>query len=113
MSGRPTSTPCAADADAPSFRPGNRQPTTALRLLLADNVIRLRKARGWSQEQLAAACRLTKGHISKIEQAALNVSLATLEALTVGFACLPADLLIRIHSPAPPEIPRAARAPRE
>jgi transcriptional regulator with XRE-family HTH domain len=91
----------------------HRQPTTALRGVLADNVIRLRQARGWSQKQLAAACGLIKGHISKIEQASLNVSIASLEALTVGLDCLPADLLTRLKHPAPPELPCVPGAPRE
>jgi len=79
--------------------------------VFAENVIRLRKARGLTQPQLAARCALTKSYISKIEQATLNVSIASLEALTIGLDCWPVDLLTPIHRPAPPELPRAPGVP--
>ena len=65
-----------------------------MRALLADNVVRLRTARGWTQAQLAQACGLTPSKIGEIEQARLNLTLATLEALTTGLACWPTDLLL-------------------
>jgi transcriptional regulator with XRE-family HTH domain len=84
-----------------------RQPSTAIRTLLADNLIRLRHSRGLTQQALARACGCGTGSIGDIERAALNVTLATLELLTLGLACAPADLLTPIHRPAPPESPRA------
>jgi transcriptional regulator with XRE-family HTH domain len=72
----------------------NRQPSAALRQLLADNVIRLRTARGLTQLQLAARSGLTNGYISKVEQGHRNVGLGCLEALALGLDCWPADLLI-------------------
>lgn len=97
-------------ASSPTSRP-RRAPRAALRFILADNVARLRKARGWTQQQVATASGLTKSFISKIEAASLNVSIASLEALTVGFECWVVDLLTPIHRPAPPEIPRAPGVP--
>jgi transcriptional regulator with XRE-family HTH domain len=73
----------------------NRKPSTAMCRLLADNLIRLRTARALTQAQLAAACGLTRNYISNVEQATVNISLANLEALTVGLHCSPADLLTR------------------
>lgn len=72
----------------------NRQPSTALRQLLADNVIRLRTARGLTQLQLAARTGLTNAYISKVEQGHPNIGLGCLEALARGLDCWPADLLL-------------------
>jgi hypothetical protein len=41
---------------------------------------------------------LPAGYIGDIEQATVNITLASLEALAVGLHCAPADLLIRIHT---------------
>jgi transcriptional regulator with XRE-family HTH domain len=73
----------------------DRQPSTALRRLLADNLRRLRRARGFTQAQLARACRLPASYIGDIEQATVNITLANLEALSLGLLCAPADLLTR------------------
>jgi DNA-binding XRE family transcriptional regulator len=85
----------------------HRPPSTPLRFVLADNVLRLRRARGWTQQQAATAAGLTKSCISKIEQADRNASIATVQALAEGFQCWPVDLLTPVHPPAAPENARA------
>ena len=74
-------------------------------MLLADNVTRLRTARGLTQRQLAAATGLTNGYISKVEQGHKNIGLGCLEALAAGLDCGPADLLLRVQRPASPAAP--------
>jgi len=84
-----------------------RHPSLAIRVLLADNVSRLRRARGWTQAQLARVCGLTPSTLGEIEQARINLTLAALKTLATGLECRPADLLIPVHVPTPPEGPRA------
>jgi transcriptional regulator with XRE-family HTH domain len=91
----------------------HRQPSASIRRLLADNLIRLRAARGLTQLELAAACGLSNAYISKIERELINPSLANLEALTVGLDCAPADLLIRVRAAAPRDIRRSPRGSAE
>lgn len=62
---------------------------------LAENVKRMRKARGWSQKKLQHGCGFPQGYISKMEQELLNVSLANLERLANGLNCSLYDLLRR------------------
>ena len=103
---RPDSEPSHGPLDAsraPDARSArvNRQPSTALCRVLADNVIRLRAARGLTQLQLAARSGLTNAYISKVEQGNRNIGLGCLEALAAGLDCWPADLLIPLASLAP------------
>lgn len=52
----------------------------------AAQVLALRKLRGWTQDDLAAASRITKADIAKIEDARLtSVQLATLRKLAQAF----------------------------
>lgn len=46
----------------------------ALRGVLALNIIRLRRSRGWTQEALAEQCGLNRTYIGDIERRARNVS---------------------------------------
>ena len=63
-------------------------PPTKLRKVFAENVRRLRKAAGLSQEAFADACGLHRTYIGSIERAERNVSLDNIEriagALGVG-----------------------------
>jgi transcriptional regulator with XRE-family HTH domain len=72
----------------------NRKPTSVSLWLLATNLRRLRKARGYTQIELARRSGLTNGFISKVEQELKNVTLANLEALAHGLDCSIADLFI-------------------
>jgi DNA-binding Xre family transcriptional regulator len=48
---------------------------------------------------LANACGLPLSDIGDIEQTRVNVTLASLEALTVGLECAPVDLLTPLRRP--------------
>lgn len=65
MSPEPTSSP-----DFPSAR-----------AILAANLVRLRRARGWSQEELAFESGLHRTFIGHVERRARNISLDNLERL--------------------------------
>jgi ribosome-binding protein aMBF1 (putative translation factor) len=58
-----------------------RNASPEIRRRLANNVKKLRKARGYTQIDLAAHSHLCQTYISSIERACLNVTLANLEAL--------------------------------
>jgi tRNA(Phe) wybutosine-synthesizing methylase Tyw3 len=73
----------------------HRQPSAALLHVLAENLRRWRLARGYTQAQLARACGLPASYIGDIEQATVNITLANLEALSVGLVSSPAELLTR------------------
>jgi transcriptional regulator with XRE-family HTH domain len=70
---------------------GERFPArnSAVAKTLAANVRRLRKARGWTQENLAAETKVEQAAISLIENGRANPTLLTLETiahvLDVGF----------------------------
>lgn len=49
--------------------------------------------RGWSQEQLAAACGLHRTYVSLIERSECNVSLDTLEQIANALGITPSELL--------------------
>lgn len=78
--------------------PANRKASTAIRYRLADNLKRLRQARGYTQKELGRLCGLSKTYIGNVEQGAVNISLANLEALAIGLGCAEEDLL-RLVSP--------------
>lgn len=61
--------------------------------LLANSVQRLRQARGWSQEELAARCGLHRTYVGAIERGERNITLDTLDRLAKAFGCSGADLL--------------------
>jgi transcriptional regulator with XRE-family HTH domain len=57
------------------------------------NVRQFRKARGYTQQQLAELSQLDQNYISKVERATANVTLANLEALATGLARAERELL--------------------
>jgi transcriptional regulator with XRE-family HTH domain len=73
---------------------GNRFPAhnSAVFKALAANIRRLRKERGWTQDDLAAAAKVEQAAISLMENARANPTLLMLEtvagALEVGFVDL-------------------------
>jgi transcriptional regulator with XRE-family HTH domain len=73
---------------------GKRFPArnSAVSKTLAANIRRLRKARGWTQDDLAAEVKVEQAAISLIENARANPTLLTLEtvakALDVSFVDL-------------------------
>jgi transcriptional regulator with XRE-family HTH domain len=72
----------------------NRKASGEIMRRLADNLKSLRKARGLTQSELAKVCNLSKSYISNVEQATVNISLASLEMLASGLTCREVDLLL-------------------
>lgn len=61
--------------------------------IVAANVRRNRKARGWSQEVLAAETGLHRTYIGAIERAEQSITLATLQRLAKTLECSPQSLI--------------------
>lgn len=55
------------------------------REVLATNLIRLRAARGWSQEALAFEAGLHRTFVAHVERQVRNISLDNLERLAMAF----------------------------
>lgn len=66
---------------------------SALRRTVADNVRRLRRALGMSQEELAAEAQLHRTYVGAIERAERNLSLDNIERLALALKVTPAALL--------------------
>jgi transcriptional regulator with XRE-family HTH domain len=73
----------------------NRKFSPEIGWQLSTNLIGLRKARGYTQQDLASRCGFTKNYISNVEQGTVNICLANLEALANGLDCFEEDLLRR------------------
>jgi len=50
-------------------------------LVLGDNITRLRKEKGWTQERLAEATGLSRGYIAAIEEGRIEPRLKTLSII--------------------------------
>lgn len=57
----------------------------AARSVLAANMIRLRRERGWSQEALAYECGLHRTFVAHVERQVRNISLDNLERIAQAF----------------------------
>jgi len=55
------------------------------RSVLAANMIRLRREKGWSQEALAHECGLHRTFVAHVERQARNISLDNLERIAQAF----------------------------
>lgn len=64
----------------------------ATRRLLAHNVKRLRNARKWSQEELAAAARMSQPEISEIERCKISTGVDILQRIAHALSVPVADL---------------------
>jgi prepilin-type processing-associated H-X9-DG protein len=67
--------------------------------IVAVNCRRLRKERGWSQEEFAAKCGLHRTYVGAIERAEENLTLRTLDKLAIALSVNPAALLKLDPSP--------------
>lgn len=65
----------------------------SLRAILAENLRLLRKARQYSQEELAGRCGLHRTYIGSVERQERNVSLSTLEVLAKALEVSVVELL--------------------
>lgn len=77
------------------MRNQNRKASREILWRLSTNVKSLRKARGYTQRELANRCGLSKTYVSNVEQGTVNISLANLEVLAIGLDCSEVDLLMR------------------
>lgn len=64
-----------------------------LRAQLAKNMVRLRKQRGWTQEDLAEKTKLHRNQIGAIEQRRQSTGIDIIEILVHTFEVLPGELL--------------------
>lgn len=64
----------------------------ATRRLLARNVKRLRKARNWSQDDLANAARMAQPEVSKLELSKMSTGVDVLQRIARGLNVRVADL---------------------
>jgi transcriptional regulator with XRE-family HTH domain len=74
----------------------NHKPSAEHLGLLAMNLKRLRKARGYTQRQLGKLSGLNRNYISNIERETVNISLANLERLANALECSLYDLFAPI-----------------
>lgn len=63
-----------------------------LPVLVGDRIRELRKAKGWTQEQLAEASSLHYSYIGGVERGDRNISLETLEKIVLGLQIQPLEL---------------------
>ena len=57
------------------------------------NLARLRKARGMSQESLALECKLNRTYIGSVERGERNISLVNIYKIAAALDVSPKDLL--------------------
>jgi transcriptional regulator with XRE-family HTH domain len=55
------------------------------RALLSKNLLRLRRARGWSQEELAHEAKLHRTFIAHVERQVRNISVDNIEKIAAAF----------------------------
>jgi transcriptional regulator with XRE-family HTH domain len=78
--------PAATHANAPA--------ASSARAMLAGNVIRLRRDRGWSQEALAFECGLHRTFVAHVERQVRNVSLDNIERIAQALGVAVHELLM-------------------
>ncbi|MAO04752.1 MAG: transcriptional regulator [Citromicrobium sp.] len=64
-----------------------------MRKLVGDNCARLRKARGWTQEELAERSGLSQQYISGLERGRRNPTILTLYELSEALGASHVDLV--------------------
>ena len=74
-----------------------RKPSPALTRILAQNLVRLRRAKGLSQEALAGVCGLHRTYVGSVERGERNVTLSTLEVFAKALRVSVIDLLTKGH----------------
>ncbi|MGB6067131.1 MAG: helix-turn-helix transcriptional regulator [Desulfomonilaceae bacterium] len=70
-----------------------RKPSKSLIRTLAENVRKLRKEKGISQEELADMCGLHRTYVGSVERGERNVTLSSLEAFSAALGVSVPDLL--------------------
>ena len=77
----------------------SRSDVLTARELLAMNIVRLRREKGWSQEDLALEAGLHRTFVAHVERQARNISLDNIERLAVALN-VPITALFRLPDPA-------------
>lgn len=67
-----------------------------LRETFATNLRRLRHARGWSQDELAAEAKISRGYLSQLEKGVFFVSIKIIGRLAKSLDVDPEEFLKRI-----------------
>lgn len=70
-----------------------RKPSLALKRILAQNIIHLRRSKSFSQEELADLCGLHRTYVGSVERGERNVTLSTLEVFANALGVSVLDLL--------------------
>ena len=81
-----------------------RKASESLKAILAENIKVFRKARNYSQEELAELCGLHRTYIGSVERHERNVTLSTLEVLSETLGVSVPDLLTKQISTSDTEI---------
>jgi len=63
------------------------------RVLFGSQLVKLRKARGWSQEQLALESGLARSYLGGVERGQRNIALINICKLAVALKVEPLELL--------------------
>jgi transcriptional regulator with XRE-family HTH domain len=72
-----------------------RKPSVALTRILANNIVRLRRLKGLSQEELADVCGLHRTYVGSVERGERNATLSTLEVFADALGVSVTDLLTK------------------
>lgn len=64
-----------------------------LRLLLSENIRRIRNLKGLSQESLADLCELHRTYIGSVERGERNISIDNVERIASALGVNPSELL--------------------
>lgn len=67
--------------------------STPILRVLSENVRGLRRARGWSQEDLAQRCGLHRTYVGAVERAERNITLESLSKLATALGAEPGALI--------------------
>ncbi|HPH14430.1 MAG TPA: helix-turn-helix transcriptional regulator [Burkholderiaceae bacterium] len=65
-----------------------------VRKILSDNIVALRRGKGWSQETLAFECGLHRTFIAHVERRARNIALDNIERIASALGVEPHELLL-------------------
>ena len=80
-------------ADEPSIDPWAK-PKLKLPGILAISVARMRKSKGWSQEELSRRSWMTRQTVRSVELGDADVRLSTVEQIALALGVTPVDLLM-------------------
>jgi transcriptional regulator with XRE-family HTH domain len=86
-----------------------RKPSSQLTTVLADNLRAFRRARDFSQEQLAELCGLHRTYIGSVERCERNVTLSTLEVFATVLNTTVPSLLTSKRKPRKAQVNRQPR----